>query len=536
MTVIRKSNLWDVQTELERILSSKLFKQSHILTNFLKFVVIETIADKSDQIKEYSIAVKALGRPTDFNPQLDALVRIHAGRLRRALHEYYNDEGSNNPIQISIQKGSYVPEFVAGVQTKQILISPTTGGSSGISNHHKRPINIVAVLPFKNLSGLPGNHYMVDGFCEQLSADLARFPEISVISYYSSAKFRNEKIDIRSAGKELDVSHFITGGIYRDTKCIRVSLQLVDAGSGKQLWSRDYTHDLNCDSLYEIFEDILNQIVPKLTGYYGLISRSVAISSQLDPVMNQDIIDAVFWYYHYQIKYTEDIFSIAVQRIEKALQVNPNYALGWAILGQLYIGSVSLSYAAGPEPLKVAERCVSTALQLDPDCQHAYISLGYLNIYKREKIKALEAVAHGLAIQPRSAFFLGTASFFLGLLGEYSKSLEYFERANSLNPYFPWWVNAGQIIRLFYQENYNEALEFAERINIPGVYWNNIFKIAILGQMSRTEEASDLALQYQKQFPGKAARVCLTLKTILFHEVVYNRIKEGLCKAGVTLD
>jgi TolB-like protein len=534
MTVILKTGLPDVKTELDRILSSKPFKQSYILTNFLKYVVIETIAEKSDQIKEYSIAVKALGKPADFNPQLDALVRIHAGRLRRALHEYYSDEGSNNLIHISMQKGSYIPEFNERGKTKQILSSAASESLAGLSDHHKLPINIVAVLPFKNLSGLPENEFMVDGFCEQLSADLARFPEISVISYFSSAKFRNEKIDIRNAGKELNVSHFITGGIYRDIKCIRVSLQLVDAGTGKQLWAQDYTHELDSNSLYEIFEDILNQIVPRLTGYYGLISRSVAISSQLDPITNQDIIDAVFWYYHYQIKYTEDIFNIAVERIEKALQENPNNALGWAILGQLYVGSVSLQYAAGPEPLRVAERCVAKALQLDPDCQHAYISLGYMYVYRREKIKTLEAIARGVAIQPRSAFFLGAASFLLAISGEYNKSLGYFEKANSLNPYYPWWVNAGQIIRLVYLENYLEALEFAERINIPGVFWNQVFKIAILGQMSRKEEASDLVSQYQKQFPGKAATVCITLKKILFHEIVHDRIKEGLDKAGIT--
>src|SRR3954469_21807161 len=86
----------------------------------------------------------------------------------------------------------------------------------------------------KTYPGLPENDFMVDGFCEQLSADLARFPEIAVISYFSTAKFRQEKLDVRNAGKELNVSHFITGSIFRDKKHLRVSLQLVNAGTGKQ--------------------------------------------------------------------------------------------------------------------------------------------------------------------------------------------------------------------------------------------------------------------------------------------------------------
>jgi len=526
-----------IKSELERVLSSKPFKQSYTLSNFLKYVVTTTIEEKCDEIKEYSIAVKALGKPADFNPKVDALVRIHAGRLRRILHEYYTEEGSHDPVIIVIQKGSYVPEFIEGNnKTKESSSQVSPSAASSVSAApYKVAINTVAVLPFKNLSGLPENDFMVDGFCEQLSADLAMFPEISVISYFSTAKFRHEKPDIRSVGKELNASHFITGGIYRDKKNIKVSLQLVDAGSGKQLWAQTYSHDLKSTPLYEIFEDILNQVVPRLAGYYGLISRSVAFSSQLDPVINQDIIDAVFWYYHYQIKYTEDIFRIAVERIEKALQQNPNYALGWAILGQLYVGSLSLGYRTSHDPLKEADRCVQKALQLDPDCQHAYISLGYLLTYRREKIKALEIIEHGIAIHPRSPFFLGCACFFCGILGEYDKSMEYFKQANALNPYYPWWVNMGPICAQFYHSNYSEALVYAERINIPGVYWNNVIKIAALGQLSRKEEAATLASQFEKQFPGKAAAVCSTLKTILFHEIVHDRIKEGLNKAGVAV-
>jgi TolB-like protein len=535
MTAFSQVRISEAHAELDRVLSFKAFQQSSILSNFLRYVVIETIEDHSDQIKEYSIAVRALGKSADFNPQLDSLVRIHAGRLRRALSEYYHREGSNNRLQIAIQKGGYIPEFIEVENTNELPASIIQAQPSAAPYSHKFAINTVAVLPFRNLSGLPEYDFMVDGFCEQLSADLARFPEISVISYFSTAKFGLEKTDIRTAGKALNVSHFITGGIYRDEKSIKVSLQLVDAGTGKQLWGRAYSHDLNSSSLYEIFEDILNQVVPKLVGYYGVISRSVAFSSLLDPDINLDVIDAVFWYYHYQIKYTETVYRVAVQRIEKALTENPNYALGWAILGQLYVGSLSLRYASVREPIKEAERCVAKALQLNSDCQHAFITLGYLSIYRNDKIKALEAIERGLIIQPRSAYFLGTASFFFALLGEYVNSKEYFEKSNRLNPYFPWWVNAGQIICCFYTGNYNEALEYAERINIPGVSWNHIFKIASLGQLSRNEEAADLVLQFEKEFPGGGAAVCLTLEKLLFHQIVHDRIKEGLYKAGITI-
>ena len=93
-----------LKTELERILSSKVFRQSYVLSNFLRYVVTVTIEEKPHEIKEYSIAVKALGKHADFIPQLDAVIRIHAGRLRKSLHEYYHGEGSDDPIIVSLER------------------------------------------------------------------------------------------------------------------------------------------------------------------------------------------------------------------------------------------------------------------------------------------------------------------------------------------------------------------------------------------------------------------------------------------------
>jgi len=75
----------EILEELNRILSVQEFQNSPVLSRFLEYVVRETIEGREKELKEYNIAVEALARKTDFNPQFDAIVRIHAGRLRRAL-------------------------------------------------------------------------------------------------------------------------------------------------------------------------------------------------------------------------------------------------------------------------------------------------------------------------------------------------------------------------------------------------------------------------------------------------------------------
>src|SRR5690349_12673871 len=101
----------EVVRQLDRVLASSNFLHSSVLAKFLKHIVVETIEGRGHELKEYTIGVAALKKDADFNPQIDSIVRIHAGRLRRALREYYQTEGVSDPIAIGVPKGSYVPVF-----------------------------------------------------------------------------------------------------------------------------------------------------------------------------------------------------------------------------------------------------------------------------------------------------------------------------------------------------------------------------------------------------------------------------------------
>jgi hypothetical protein len=96
---------------LDRILASPGFDKSEQLKSFLRFIVEETIAGRGEQIKAYTIAVDALGRDVNFDPQLDPIVRVEAGRLRRALEHYYAREGRYAPMIIELPIGHYLPVF-----------------------------------------------------------------------------------------------------------------------------------------------------------------------------------------------------------------------------------------------------------------------------------------------------------------------------------------------------------------------------------------------------------------------------------------
>src|ERR1051325_5754216 len=101
----------EILEQLERVVRSQAFHESESLRSFLSFIVNKLIDGEEDQIKEYTIATDVFGRGKQFNPRIDSVVRVQAGRLRYKLHEYYSTEGKGDRILLELPKGHYKPVF-----------------------------------------------------------------------------------------------------------------------------------------------------------------------------------------------------------------------------------------------------------------------------------------------------------------------------------------------------------------------------------------------------------------------------------------
>ena len=100
-----------IRAMLERIMQSPEFNATPRSRKFLTYVVEEILAGRAERIKAYSIATDVFGRGADFDAHSDPIVRLEAGRLRRALEQYYQQAGGEDPVAISIPKGGYIPQF-----------------------------------------------------------------------------------------------------------------------------------------------------------------------------------------------------------------------------------------------------------------------------------------------------------------------------------------------------------------------------------------------------------------------------------------
>src|SRR5262252_4231211 len=104
-----KTNAFGARKQLERILQSPGFSRNDRISRFLRFVVERHLEDRDNELKESLIAIEVFGRPPDYDPKRDPIVRAEASRLRARLNEYYLAQGKDDPVVIELPKGGYIP-------------------------------------------------------------------------------------------------------------------------------------------------------------------------------------------------------------------------------------------------------------------------------------------------------------------------------------------------------------------------------------------------------------------------------------------
>ena len=250
-----------IRTQLDRILSSEGFVRSARMRRFLEFVVAETVAGRSDQLGEYAIGLAVFDRREDYDPALDPIVRNDARRLRLKLLEYYRclKDPSPNQVVIEIPKGGYVPVF-------RSFSSREVGFPTG------RPR--VAVLPFEVWSVTPKSAIHGRALCMSLTALLTNIDGIEALAYgYSGDQ------PIREAAAELSLTHIVNGSFYEAGECCHITVNLIHAQHGIQLWARQY----ECPALeiFKIQSEITRTVIQEVSRRLGFerpqpISFSIA--------------------------------------------------------------------------------------------------------------------------------------------------------------------------------------------------------------------------------------------------------------------
>ncbi|GAO43963.1 hypothetical protein [Flavihumibacter petaseus] len=263
-----------IESQMQRIFEHPHFMESGILKKFLSFIVHETLSGNSACLKEYTIAVKVLEKPVNFNPQQNCIVRIHAGRLRRALNQYYAESGSEDQIMISIPKGKYIPEFNDRWSSTGRVVA--ANGTRSFGDADDRQLS-VAILPFLCAAADDLQKAFADNVCLQISAALMQVDEISVIAYPAVKSLTQKYPDYRELGASIGFNYILTGGMQFSREKIRVNMQLIECRTYKQIWSELYECKPDPDKTFETQDDITNCAVTRLKEYVFSVHPSLPV-------------------------------------------------------------------------------------------------------------------------------------------------------------------------------------------------------------------------------------------------------------------
>ena len=517
--------------QVEKICKCEQMKTKKLLCKFLSYIVSESLAGRTNKIKGYSIALDVLGKDKDFDSDQNALVRIHAGRLRHILKEYYSNEGKYDEVIIEIPLGQYVPEFKNNPISKNSELLEEAADEKGPG--HLQPT--IAILPFRNLSGNDNMDYFVRGFAEELSVELTKFEDLIIFDCRYEPSNVITHSDTREFIKKNRVRFALEGSLSFDNKSVKVLVKLTDISSGTQIWAQNYTRELTSQNLFHLQESISQDVSETIGNEFGIIYQKLSRDKEQYPPKRMETYHAILRYYQYELEVSEESAIQAFTALTQALEIEPDPGILTAYLAAMHAGSYLLDSPIVENSYQLCGELAEKALKLDPNSM-AVQSVMVLKHFTFEEKELMEQLFHKcIKKSPKGALRVGNFAFHYALYGGWDQGRAIIDGIMERNSSFPVYLYAIPMLDHYRKKEFKEALIEANKYVLPGLFWPHLQRIATLGQLGKkgaaTPEIADL-LQLKPDFEEK--HVYLISRYIKEDELV-DQVIDGLRKAGMNL-
>ena len=474
-----KSSPDDIREQLHRIANSNAFADALKLQQFLVYVVEEAVAGRADRIKGFTVAQDVFHLEHPRDAQTSTIVRVEAGRLRRRLIEYYAEEGRSDPIRIEIPKGAYVPRF-----EKPHDVMGNTGDSQGIvESIHEAPAALIerssavghsrllagiavlvlaslltwwvvdsststgvldtqttlatsvmptiAILPFSDQTEDESGKLLAAGLSEDIVTDLSKIQGLDVIALSSVRVFQGQDVSPREVGERLSVSYVLRGSVRGQSQSHRVTAQLYEASSNRQIWAERFDRDSG--DVLQLQDELAGRVVQGM--YSGLRAENFSASSAR--VRVTDEARALYRQAMDLVNPPGDLSRLlaARQALQRAVEIDTNYADAYAGLAYTYVFEALFKHRDTTAPtLQQATALANQAIELDASVGLAYTTLAFVEFVGENYADALEMSEKALAVQPSDAYVNTYHAYFLAADGQAAKGIQYAEHALRLDP------------------------------------------------------------------------------------------------------
>jgi TolB-like protein/Flp pilus assembly protein TadD len=275
--------------------------------------------------------------------------------------------------------------------------------------------NSIAVLAFVNMSADPEQEYFSDGIAEELLNLLAKIPQLRVTSRSSAFSFKGKDIEVPEIARRLNVAHILEGSVRKAGNQVRITAQLIEAGSDTHLWSE--TYDRTLDDIFAIQDDIASDVVEQLK--VTLLGEAPQVR-ETDPQVYALYLQAR----HLGDLGTPEGYEKAIELCQQALAIDPDYLAAWDELASVYINQAARGGRPTDEGFRLAREAANKALAIDPDFALAHASLGWIAMaYDGDLAAAARHLERALALEPRNTDIINNATSLALSLGRLDESI-----------------------------------------------------------------------------------------------------------------
>jgi eukaryotic-like serine/threonine-protein kinase len=329
-------------------------------------------------------------------------------------------------VRISASRHRVVASILVSLLLAAVVVGIWHRRESRLSSANSKTPSI-AVLPFRNLSNDVANEYFSDGLSEELLNVLAQNRNLRVAARSSAFQFKGKNVELKEIGKRLNVSTILEGSVRKSGKLVRISAELVNVADGFQLWSDTYDRELN--DIFAVQEDIARSVGEALK--VQLLGEKKAGTRPANP----DAYNAYLRGRYFAEKRDEENLKKSIEYYQQALKIDPQYSPAWVGIAVSHSRQAGWAYVNVDEGYRNARLEVEKALQLDPNFAEAHAALGWIQShYDWDWVGADRSYQRALALDPGNANVVRQASSLAATLGRFQDAIALDQRAAELDP------------------------------------------------------------------------------------------------------
>jgi adenylate cyclase len=443
-------------------------------------------------------AVKEWNLPDNHWPQLaQAAACGQAGRTICAEEAVANAKtfypGIETEIETELQNVFYAqPEFIShvieGLEKAGLFDEPAPPS---------RPV--IAVLPFDNLSGDPGQEYFADGITEDIITRLAQYPDILVLGRNTTFQFKGEAVDIPTIAEKLGADYVVEGSIRRGGDMVRVTAQLLGGEEWGHVWAETFDRTLDPQNIFAIQDDITKAVANRIGDPYGAISQTEFDQFVRHVPENMSTYDCILRFYEYGRLFNAQTHLTALRCFEDMMKTEQEYGEGLSYVSELYLDDIAHGFGNIPDAslekaLIIAER----AAAIDPNSGRTRIRLARALMFNDKPKRALHEVDRALRLDPNNVPGITMAADIFIHTGQFDRAEEIMGRIVELNPNYPPAANWIMAFVHIARREHEDAVKQLEMTQMPWWYWTQAFlasALCSLGDLEAGQTALNTALE-----------------------------------------